>query len=203
MLTPGSRVPLLSHSWNSQNSVMFTTACQWSLHWAQQIQFAPSHPISLRSTLILSSLLQLCLPSGLVWKLCIHISSLIHATCPTYITLVLIFCTSTLWNRSWDSAVRIATGYGLDDQGVRDRVSLESIIFSSPSHPDWFRGPPSLHHLRQFGLAYHVHRGSDGNGSHRLVLTAARRILRRWFSGACEMMGQVPECTVQGDYGEN
>jgi hypothetical protein len=36
---------------------------------------------------------------------------------------------------------------------------------------------------------------SPDQGSHRLVLTAAQRIVCCWFSGACEMMGQVPQCT--------
>jgi hypothetical protein len=34
---------------------MFTRARHWSLSWARFIQFTPSHPISLRSVLILSS----------------------------------------------------------------------------------------------------------------------------------------------------
>jgi hypothetical protein len=29
----------------------------------------------------------------------------------------------------------------------------------------------------------------------RLVPTAAQRIICCWFSGACEMVGQVPQCT--------
>jgi hypothetical protein len=36
---------------------------------------------------------------------------------------------------------------------------------------------------------------SPGQGSHRLVPTAAQRILCCWFSGACETIGQVPQCT--------
>jgi hypothetical protein len=38
----------------------------------------------------------------------------------------------------------IATGYGLDDQGVGVRVQVGSRIFSSPSRPDRLWGPPSL-----------------------------------------------------------
>jgi hypothetical protein len=37
---------------------------------------------------------------------------------------------------SRDSAVGIATGYGLDDRGVGVRVPLGSRIFSSPRRPD-------------------------------------------------------------------
>jgi hypothetical protein len=33
-------------------------------------------------------------------------------------------------------AVGIATGYGLDDGGVRVRVLVRSRIFISPDHPD-------------------------------------------------------------------
>jgi hypothetical protein len=46
--------------------------------------------------------------------------------------------------KSRDSAVSIATGYGLDDRGVRVRVLLGSRILSSPQHPDWLWDPPSL-----------------------------------------------------------
>jgi hypothetical protein len=35
-----------------------------------------------------------------------------------------------------DSAVGIATGYGLDDRGVEIRVLVESRMFSSPYRPD-------------------------------------------------------------------
>jgi hypothetical protein len=37
---------------------------------------------------------------------------------------------------SQDSVVSIATGYGLDDQGVGVQVPVGSRIFSSPHHPD-------------------------------------------------------------------
>jgi hypothetical protein len=46
--------------------------------------------------------------------------------------------------KSQDSAVVIVSGYGLDDQGVGVRVPVGSRIFSSPSRPDQFWGPPSL-----------------------------------------------------------
>jgi hypothetical protein len=41
---------------------VFTRALHWSLSWARSIQSIPSHPISLRSILILSTHLRLCLP---------------------------------------------------------------------------------------------------------------------------------------------
>jgi hypothetical protein len=43
---------------------------------------------------------------------------------------------------SRDSAVGIATGYGLDDRGVGVRVPVVSRIFSSSCRPDWLWGPP-------------------------------------------------------------
>jgi hypothetical protein len=46
--------------------------------------------------------------------------------------------------RSRDSAVGIATGYGLDDRGVGVRVPVGSRIFSSPRRPDRLWGPPNL-----------------------------------------------------------
>jgi hypothetical protein len=45
---------------------------------------------------------------------------------------------------SWDSAVGIATGYGLDDREVKVGVPVESRIFSSPHRPDQLWGPPNL-----------------------------------------------------------
>jgi hypothetical protein len=51
-----------------------------------------------------------------------------------------------------DSAVGIMTGYRLDDRGVGVRVPGGSIIFSSPRHPDWFWGPPSLLSNGYWGL---------------------------------------------------
>jgi hypothetical protein len=44
---------------------VFTRALHWSLSRARSIQFIPSHPISLRSILRLSTHLRLGLPSGL------------------------------------------------------------------------------------------------------------------------------------------
>jgi hypothetical protein len=43
-----------------------------------------------------------------------------------------------------ESAVGIATGYGLDDQEVGVRVSMGARIFTSPCHPDRLWGPPNL-----------------------------------------------------------
>jgi hypothetical protein len=45
---------------------------------------------------------------------------------------------------SRDSAVGIATGYGLDDQGVGVLAPAGAKIFSSPFRPNRFCGPPSL-----------------------------------------------------------
>jgi hypothetical protein len=45
---------------------------------------------------------------------------------------------------SRDSAVGIATAYALDEEGVRVRVPVGQIIFSSPSRPYRLWGPPSL-----------------------------------------------------------
>jgi hypothetical protein len=53
-----------SHATRRFNTVI-TRALQWSLSWALSIQSTPSHPICLRSILILSTHLRLDLPSGL------------------------------------------------------------------------------------------------------------------------------------------
>jgi hypothetical protein len=47
--------------------------------------------------------------------------------------------------RSRDSVVGIATNYGLDDGGVRVRVPVGSIIFSSPNRPDRLWGSNEIH----------------------------------------------------------
>jgi hypothetical protein len=44
---------------------------------------------------------------------------------------------------SRDSAVSIATGYGLDDRGVRVRVPVELRIFFPPHHPWAFGAHPA------------------------------------------------------------
>jgi hypothetical protein len=46
--------------------------------------------------------------------------------------------------RSWDSVASIATGCGLDNQGVRVQVPVGSRIFSSPHHSDRLWGPVNL-----------------------------------------------------------
>jgi hypothetical protein len=57
-----------------------------------------------------------------------------------------------------NSALGIATGYGLDDRGVEVRVPVGSITFSSPSCPDRFCGymSPSLNPVNQMNLIYTV-----------------------------------------------
>jgi hypothetical protein len=45
---------------------------------------------------------------------------------------------------SRDSAVGIATGYGLDDQEVRVRGPVGSRIFTSLCHPGRLQGSPNL-----------------------------------------------------------
>jgi hypothetical protein len=46
--------------------------------------------------------------------------------------------------QSQDSAVGIATGYGLDDIAVGFRVPVGSRIFFSSRRPDWLWVPPNL-----------------------------------------------------------
>jgi hypothetical protein len=51
---------------------------------------------------------------------------------------------ATYVHMSRDSAVGIATGYGLDDWEVGFRVPVGSGIFTSPCRPDRLWGPPNL-----------------------------------------------------------
>jgi hypothetical protein len=54
------------------------------------------------------------------------------------------FYRAVLFDMNRDSAVGIATGYGLDDRGFRVRFPVASKIFISPCLPDWLWGPPNL-----------------------------------------------------------
>jgi hypothetical protein len=47
-------------------------------------------------------------------------------------------------NFTYHCVVGIATGYWLDNWEVGVRVPLGLKIFSSPCHPDWLWGPPTL-----------------------------------------------------------
>jgi hypothetical protein len=49
----------------------------------------------------------------------------------------------TFSNRSRDSAVSIATGYGLNDRGITVRVPVWSRIYSFARRPDWPWDPPN------------------------------------------------------------
>jgi hypothetical protein len=59
-----------------------------------------------------------------------------------YNPILFAICTSTFMSHG--NIVGIASGYGLDYQGVGARVLVESRIFASPYHPDWLWGPPNL-----------------------------------------------------------
>jgi hypothetical protein len=73
---------------------VFTRARHWSLFWARSIQFIQSHPISLRSILILSTHLRLGLPSGLFPSgiptdiLYAVLFAPVRATCPAHLMLL-------------------------------------------------------------------------------------------------------------------
>jgi hypothetical protein len=67
----------------------------------------------------------------------INFEQILHGDLQTVIKKTICQC-------SWDSAVGIATGYGLDDQGVGVRVPVGARIFISPCRPDRLFGPPSL-----------------------------------------------------------
>jgi hypothetical protein len=74
--------------------IVFTRAYNWSLSFARCIQSTPSHPISLRVTLILSFHLCLCFQSGLFPSgfptkiLYTFFMSQMHATYPDHLILL-------------------------------------------------------------------------------------------------------------------
>jgi hypothetical protein len=55
-------------------------------------------------------------------------------------------------SRSRDSAVGIATGYGLEDRVVRVRIPVCLRIYTCLHHPDRLWGPPSLLYNGYLGL---------------------------------------------------
>jgi hypothetical protein len=74
---------------------VFTTAGHWPLSSVRWVQSTPSHHISLRFIFILPSHLHLCLPScsslqAFQPKSHIHLSSIMKATCPSHLTLLII-----------------------------------------------------------------------------------------------------------------
>jgi hypothetical protein len=77
------------------------------------------------------------------------------------VTVWSIFKTLSKNHRSRNSAVGIATGYGLDDRGVVVRVPAGSRIFSSPRRPVRLWGSPSLLSNGYWGL---FPRGESGRG---------------------------------------
>jgi hypothetical protein len=91
---------------------VFTRALHWSLSWARSIQSIPHHPIFLRSILILSINLRLCLLTGLVPSgfptkiLYTFLFSLNRATCPAqlirlnFIVLIILGEEYELWSSS-------------------------------------------------------------------------------------------------------
>jgi hypothetical protein len=65
----------------------------------------------------------------------------LHSSEYFHIIIIIIIRSSS---KSWDSAVSIATGYGLDDQGVGVRVPVGARIFTPPCRSDRLWGPRSL-----------------------------------------------------------
>jgi hypothetical protein len=104
---------------------VFTRALHLSLSWAISIQSAPSHPISLRSILILSTHLRLGLPNGLFpsgWQPIIRVN---YNSCFTYLAVWLIelihhICNFMRSNRSY----RVASQFDIRKQ-LSSRVYIQ------------------------------------------------------------------------------
>jgi hypothetical protein len=74
----------------------------------------------------------------------------INATGMQQLTFELLKSTP-LYGGSRDSAVRIVTGYGMDDRVVGVRVPVGSRIFSSPRRPDRPWGQPASYRMVTWG----------------------------------------------------
>jgi hypothetical protein len=61
-----------------------------------------------------------------------------------FLAQILAFSPMPCPQRSCDSAVGIATGYGLDGRGVGVRIAVEAWFFSTTRRPDRFWSPPSI-----------------------------------------------------------
>jgi hypothetical protein len=76
---------------------VFTRAIHWSLTWAKSIQSIPSHPISLRSILMSSAHLHLCIPSGL-FRPGFPTISYMHSSSPPFVLHDLPTSSSLTWS---------------------------------------------------------------------------------------------------------
>jgi hypothetical protein len=80
------------------------------------------------------------------------------------------FVSLHFFSRSWDSAVGIVTGYGLEDGGVGVRVPVGSRIFSSPHRSDRLLGRSSL-----LSSGYQGKAARAWSSIHSLTHTPSRR----------------------------
>jgi hypothetical protein len=67
-----------------------------------------------------------------------------HVNCIENLTILAVYFKLKLdySTGNGDSAVDIATGYGIDDQRVVVRIPLGSRVFIPPCRSDWHWGPP-------------------------------------------------------------
>jgi hypothetical protein len=75
---------------------VFTRALHWSLSWARSLQSIPSHPISLRSILMLPTHLRLGLPSG-SFLLVLTPISYMHSSSLQFVLTALPISSSLTW----------------------------------------------------------------------------------------------------------
>jgi hypothetical protein len=114
-----------------------------SIEWTPQIVKLHVKFAQLNSFVIAFLVLCSLGPSSfLLYLICYHVFVFIYFCCLFNDALTILYFTMGS-GASWDSAVGIATGYGLDHREVRVRVPVGPRIFSSPRCPDRLWGPPT------------------------------------------------------------
>jgi hypothetical protein len=112
----------------------------WSCHLCMQMQTTCFHGNN--TQIVNHKLSHIYLFYSLLLLLIFFGQNSLFCVCYEHFIFVPFPC--SVYPLSWDSAVGLATGYGLDGRGVGVRVPVGSRIISSPRRPDRLWGPHSV-----------------------------------------------------------